>query len=563
MTKIQITRKNISRFAIVGAGVRGKGTEVFTSGVDVAYLRTYESDSAEERAEKITKFITKINEHDLSELYIEEAGLMSGVKLFSNKTANYLNREYDVGEYSTARYSLYSEVLEYLIKTNCNEVRHLSVSLKPTLMGYIAVSKYEMDEDGQRELLKDLLSLSGESVYGDITDCSCELEDNIKDTSNSSDYTLLHGENPPEDMDTYIDGRMDNHNTSVIDDFWSFELDEGEYLSELDPQEKICIVHRKGKDWYVDYSMVSDEVGFIFRDLTYDYDSEDYDEVSFHYYTYDADKETLEKVENYLKDTKKDLERRCYLYNELEYGEDMGANYDYNKNVFDLYLLRLIFEDMTDARNEIEEIYDHDLEPKEACEKANAQIIADNVIFGIDGKITIKTVPNTMVTEPAPSEEKKYNQLKIIKRLQRRMGYELVWSAVNPNANAKYHTYSYAIKILNEEYHFTIGELFEEDNENTIEFIQECIESLERRAITKKAENMLAENANKIFVGIDDSLGAGNCSVGTEDFIKRNQINLKITGGIRGDELLKMENSNFTRRAVVRAIVNHGNLAVA
>lgn len=37
------------------------------------------------------------------------------------------------------------------------------------------------------------------------------------------------------------------------------------YLKELDPTEEICVYHRKGKDWYVGYSMSEEEIYLTYK----------------------------------------------------------------------------------------------------------------------------------------------------------------------------------------------------------------------------------------------------------------------------------------------------------
>jgi hypothetical protein len=60
---------------------------------------------------------------------------------------------------------------------------------------------------------------------------------------------------------------------------------------------------------------------------------------------------------------------------------------------------------------------------------------------------------------------------------------------------------------------------------------------------------------------IQDSLGSGNCKFGTDAFIAKHHIDTSKIGGIRGDVLLSLENSNFTKRAVMQAITSHGGAA--
>ena len=60
-------------------------------------------------------------------------------------------------------------------------------------------------------------------------------------------------------------------------------------------------------------------------------------------------------------------------------------------------------------------------------------------------------------------------------------------------------------------------------------------------------------------MGVDDSLSSGNCNLGTNQFVARYGINTSITGGIRGDILLGLESSSYTKRAVAYAIANKYN----
>ena len=64
-----------------------------------------------------------------------------------------------------------------------------------------------------------------------------------------------------------------------------------------------------------------------------------------------------------------------------------------------------------------------------------------------------------------------------------------------------------------------------------------------------------------MFVGFEDSLKSGNCKFGTEQFIAKHHIDTNKIGGIRGDILLDMELSSFTKRAVNQAMIVHGNVA--
>jgi hypothetical protein len=166
-----------------------------------------------------------------------------------------------------------------------------------------------------------------------------------------------------------------------------------------------------------------------------------------------------------------------------------------------------------------------------------------------------------MVTNPQPSEVRKFNHLKLIKRLEKRYGYELIKTAISDSLI----TDQWAIKQGNEEYHFDILDVITYDIDGTQplkEFIFEVLEALQKRRLEKISQKELFEKASKVFVGIEDSIESGNCQYGTNQFILKHRIDTNKIGGIRGDVLLEMENSNFTKRAVNHAILAH-NVGVA
>ena len=64
-------------------------------------------------------------------------------------------------------------------------------------------------------------------------------------------------------------------------------------------------------------------------------------------------------------------------------------------------------------------------------------------------------------------------------------------------------------------------------------------------------------NFDKIWVGVDDSLRAGNCKPATEVVAQQLREKFGIIGGIRADELLRFRDDAFTRRAVWAATARH------
>jgi len=123
---------------------------------------------------------------------------------------------------------------------------------------------------------------------------------------------------------------------------------------------------------------------------------------------------------------------------------------------------------------------------------------------------------------------------------------------------------AWAIKKDSEEYHFDILAVIAEDIEEKVtlkEFIRDALLALEKRKLEKVSQAELFEKASRVFVGVEDSISAGNCQFGTNQFTLKHHINTSIIGGIRGDALLEMEFSNFTKRAVMQALTRLGGAA--
>jgi predicted Zn-ribbon and HTH transcriptional regulator len=426
-------------------------------------------------------------------------------------------------------------------------------------MGYISVSKYDKDLDSQKRLLKDLISLSSVELYGDIENDTYDVEDECQEFKfHNNEYWdggskfLEHGESytvETEENCLYVDGRCSPHNNDVADDFWMHGFDEGGWLKEIDPDDTIAVYHRKGKDFYIGYTLEVEEQELIWREEDESYDVDDYESDTFFYASYTPDDEKIEKVKECLESMKEDFEFRSYINNELEMDSYDDCNdWSYNDGVFDLYLLDLIFNDRNEIKNWVFEVIDtSDKTTKEACIEANNKLIAEHVTFNVDMSIEVEHVDYFSTKEPT---KETYNQLKVIKRLQNRLGYELVWSLVNARGN----TYGFAIKQDDQEYHFELKELFEEDV-NPIEFVQDCLVAINRRRIESISIAELVEKASHVFVGIDDSYAVGNCEFGTREFINRHRIDTNVIGGIRGDALLELETSQFTKNMVMHKIV--------
>jgi hypothetical protein len=127
-----------------------------------------------------------------------------------------------------------------------------------------------------------------------------------------------------------------------------------------------------------------------------------------------------------------------------------------------------------------------------------------------------------------------------------------------------YDEYGIYLRYRKENYHLDKGVL----NAKTLQAAREGIairrrknaqDYLQRKEAKMKeveAEKIFREKAAHVFVTRGDSLQAGNCRVGTDNFISGLPLTQKgfHVRAMRGDALLALRDDSFTRRAVKQAI---------
>jgi len=545
MNAKEITKLNIQNFGyITGKSIKGKGLEILLE--KEFYASIWLTNNEKKELESFKEKLGKINLDDY---------FVSNISFVQDKYY-----EFDKNSYSAYLASLQRYNIEELIKSDFKNVRHLTVSKKPTLVGHIAVANYNASLESQQELIEHLIEISNVKMYGELEEDEYDAIDECKEFSwqrdcyCEGDYKLEHGDSYYVEQErncVYVNGKCNPHNNDVADDFWR-SFDEGEWLKEIDKDNTVAVYHRKGKDWYIGYTLEMEEVEIAWKNEDYNYDIDEYESEMFYYMLYAPDNDKLSKITEVIKSMKKDFEDRSYIYNELEI-DSYQDDWKYNDNVFDLELLDLVFNDRNEAKSWIMDTIDWKKPIELACMEVNTKLIQKHVTFNIDMSIEITEVDYFSNREPIVE---KYNQLKVLKRLENRLNYKVVWSQISEQSNLE----SFAIKQDEDEYHFRLGELLDEDT-NPLEFLENILEQINTRRIKRLSEEKLFEKASYVFVGVEDSYLAGNCKVGTRDFINRHHIDTGIIGGLRGDELLRLENSSFTKRAVMQALVQHGSLA--
>ncbi len=435
---------------------------------------------------------------------------------------------------------------------DCTEI---SIQLKGTkLYGHLPLSKYDAkDITSIHQLVKDINTLMGYQTSEQVIDSSYdEFDEDITFKgegecatggyhSKYSDHCHVHGGlsamNPDWKEVVEIDGKLSNHNDGVVSDFWDLELDcEKEHLGELDPEGNISVYHRKGKDWYVGYTLHSEEYELYF--LNED-GEEEYEYARFQYYKEDND--LLTQIEKSLKALVQECEVKGYIYNELRSRSYYASNntmWNNNDDIFNLDLIDIMFDgERTEFAHTLldyvdwEKVTDEWKSPNKEVQKAYTMWLERKVIGKHDNGCFEK-----------------------FKNIVEGTGYVLSKTLV---PNSDYHQHCVVYK--GEEYHFMLGEMLEADSAEA--FFTKIREALAKRLMEKLEHTVLIQKAANVFVGLQDSLDSGNCNTGTMDFCHRHHIDTKEIGGLRGDVILSMEFSNFTRRAVMQAITKHGSAA--
>jgi len=560
MNTKNITIKNITDNGFrIGTPIKGKGTEIFSADENFIGVWIMQPSSTRHflNLSRVMKLIYE--EEDISTLYIKR------IRIGHDDDA--VTYKFDDKETADSHFSV-----KELFQSNFKNVDDVTINKRKTeLHGHIAVSKYKRDLDSQKELMVDLFALvnTNFSVDGMDTDnFDLDINDETKDISgNSSDYTLVHGENEIV-LDTslceYVEGRPNNHSQRASEDFWGdiYEQCMKPYLLELDAKEDVTVYHRKGKDWYIGDSLFEQDLYISHFDEDYNQPGEITEEDFYVLAKSNKSEELINKIVEVINGYREDFSLKSYIYNELEIGGYDGQVDFYNDGIVNHALVDLIYEDSGDLEREIFEAITswkkEDIKREFMTAYQNA--IDKNVKIDEDMTVTISTVPMQMVTNIGEVEVTKYKHLKSLHNLGKRFGYELVKTNVSEDIT----TSAWAIKIDKEEYHFDIATVISDainDEVPFLDFINNAVEALYKRKTEKLSQSALFEKASHVFVGINDSLESGNCSFGTDQFIMKHHIDTKKIGGIRGDVLLEMELSNFTKRAVMQAIVVHGGIA--
>jgi len=501
----------------LGRGVRGKGTEVFGESVKIADISRCWIKDEEEWKDEIREILKRDDLEDLEALYIYYR---------DNKTLI----PYKFEERAAKRVNV-KEFLEEELKHPKADTS-IVIATKRKLLGYISLSHYDVtDYYDMVKFAEDVLELKREVVARDVGDYLKGY--GLLDPDTERDYATIHGSGYLWESEAeYLDGRLNNYNSDVVEEFWNYGDEYLDFIDRIDKDDEIIVAHRKGKDWYISPAVHEEEVEVYFVREGYGLDSE--------YETfYVAAKNLDEKIDAIVKglsDIKRELEIKGYIYN--FFGCD---SYDHTMEPeFNM----LLVEKATDCTN-----WDCALEAVECVDWER---------IGQPESVA-KLAIEKMLRKHLDKNRRLFGVYKHIELLRKYIAKERAYLTISttPGTDVKL----YAIKLEDEEYHFWLWELF---NGNYKEFADEIIEKLKYRLERKREQSEIYEKAKMVFVGVDDSIQSGNCKPGTEEFIRKLNIDTNKIGGVRGDVLLAEANAftkPFVERAVAQALKRVGLLA--
>lgn len=524
MNAKQITLENIKNYgSIIGSSIRGKGLEIYDFPKYAGML--YENTSDERKA-----ILVKL---DPDKVFVKEC------RYLSEDGKEVISKNYD----NDFKSSLLRHDVKKIFENDFAGFGYISFYEIPKKLGYISVSKYDATLDSQKGLITDLLALDEKEIYTNEREY-CEkdndaifFEHNNEDDYYNDDYSLEYGGHYAMDKTAaeHIDTRVYDANWSVVEDFWNFR--EKERFSEIDPNETVSIYHRKGKDFYVTHSLEEFDMTLVYKEEEFNYEVDDYEETNLEYLVYTPNEEGIDKCVSKIKEELKKIKTKSYLYNELRISDGYGNDFSNNDNIFNLNIINNYFDNEFEAACAIEDFIEWDDSQDEkkaiaikAYDKWLEANISDDVLL------------------------EKYTHLKMLKTIVEQDEKEIVYSRIGDFTDDM----SYAIEFKGEEYHFTLGELY---GSNPKEFYKNISKSLTQRLTERYETTILMQKAKYVFVGLEDSYKSGNCKTGTSSWTSKFGIDTSKIGGIRGDEILRIDFSNFTKRAVLKAIANHSKVA--
>lgn len=450
MNAREITKTNIEDNGFrIGQSRGNKGTEIFKT--RTLFISEYGINN--EGSKGRSRLIEKLTGLNLDELYIYYIKFVKNHELITLTDLNLSNQPFSIQE---------------LLDSKFESIESISIYKKSKLLGFHSISKYNTSYEDQKQLITELYSMDNCNLLTAVDSWGCPDDEDavIKFTRHGDhemwcgDYHLYHSDSTycvSTSTARFFEGRVYDLNESTIDDFWSFQKDEMiEYISELDPDDTICVYSRKGKDWYVGYALKTTSFCLTFID-----DDELIEGENIEFLTYTENTALTNQVYEVLESYKKDISLKSVVRNYLEKRKDE---------------IELISEFYSDIENFILE----SLEANEDVEFSES-LVAIEYQKIVNESLKVKedyTVEITKSFSCTADEVTAYPYFKRLHKLGRRLNFELVQSAISNNDSI-----SWAIKQDEEEYHFSLIEMIanlEIEKYTFGEFVDEVLDALQK-----------------------------------------------------------------------------------
>jgi len=378
---------------------------------------------------------------------------------------------------------------------------------------------------------------------------------------------------PIEDMcEAYVDGRLSEWDDAVLEDFWWHHYGTfPDTLNNIAFPAVYNVVHYKGKDWYIckEANLEEFELPYNIYDIEI-VDDEVNVQFNFEYYTYtEQKKDYLSRylnVAKWLMTEKEYLNLEAYIKNGIFDNEiikdlafelpenidlaDITVAWDHWKSILDSYGYTPIsvvkfksegsFDDELDFHTYLIDIISTafvDVEPKSYKKMFGNAISQYLMKQHQDGNAydAIQLLQDYV--------KKYYRKVDII--IDNNM------LCVKVKGKYDYHLfdddlYVMALYTLNK---YDIAKI------DIYEIAFKIYQAIEKRRLERIKHKELFKRAKSIFVGLHDSIAAGNCEYGTRSFCERHGIDLEKIGGLRGDYVLELETTPYTIRAVHNALM--------
>ena len=409
---------------IMGRGIKGKGTEIFSVGESYSISAMYGYDVDKE----IDRLIKS------KDIYVDQIRYKrSGDEfVFACKTIE------DI-KISQKRYPI-KKVIEMLKN---KEIISLVTSQLPKLLGHISLSHYDDSFESQKDFVEALYRLKGYEVEWD-EDYLINLDDY---KYKRADYEIVHGYPLVVDDAEYFDGRSYEYCNLELEDFWNYF--DGDVFDYIDPDRDITVYHRKGKDWYVAPAVEEIEITLYYKN---DDGEEDW-EVQIAY-IYKENKELVDKALNTLSEIKASL----IMWSKVDI--DLGLAPDYTSDageIANLYIIDNEYnQDRWDARSDISQYFD---KAENNYELAYHMFLEDNLdereyLFG------------------------KYKHLPMAREMFDKKGMKIT--------HQDHKGYPYVVEYKNELYHFYLGELYKVSPQDFVKDVSEKLQKRIQEKLAKR-----------------------------------------------------------------------------